>query len=102
MRVVITDEAYSDLAAIMDFVGLQNPHRALSFVDELIERCKALGNMPLAFPIVGRYRAHDVRRCVYHGYLIFYRVRPIAVEVLHVVQGARDFEALLFPDGSAK
>jgi plasmid stabilization system protein ParE len=32
-------------------------------------------------------------------YLIFYRVSDEGVEILHVLHGARDYEAILFPDG---
>jgi len=30
--------------------------------------------------------------------LIFYRVREDAVDIVHVVHGAMDYESMLFPD----
>jgi hypothetical protein len=36
---------------------------------------------------------------VVHGhYLIFYRITTDAVEIIHVLHGARDFESVLFPE----
>ena len=39
-----------------------------------------------------------IRRCVYGDYLIFYRVREDAVDIVHVLHGAMDYESMLFPD----
>jgi plasmid stabilization system protein ParE len=41
--------------------------------------------------------SHGVRRRPVGDYLIFYRVAADRVEVVHVLHGARDYEALLFP-----
>ncbi|WP_342588924.1 type II toxin-antitoxin system RelE/ParE family toxin [Rhizobium phaseoli] len=38
-----------------------------------------------------------IRRRPYGDYLIFYRIAD-AIEVLHVLRGAVDYERLLFPD----
>jgi toxin ParE1/3/4 len=35
---------------------------------------------------------------VHGNYLIFYRIDPDHVVVVHVLHGARDYEAILFPD----
>jgi len=98
MRVVITDEAKADLVGIGEYIRLHNPARAASFVNELLDRCGALADMPRAFPLVPRYESHGIRRCPYRDYLIFYRVFEGLVEVIHVLHGARNYEALLFPD----
>ena len=43
-----------------------------------------------------RYERFGIRRCVHGDYLIFYRLQLEQIEVIHVLQGARDIEALLF------
>ena len=43
-----------------------------------------------------RYERYGIRRCVHGNYLIFYRLQTEQIEVNHVLQGARDIEALLF------
>ena len=97
MNVVITEQAKLNLKSIGDFIRPRNPARAASFVDELTARCEDLGNMPKAYPLVPRYKRFGIRRRVYGEYLIFYRVGKETVEVLHVIQGAQDYEAMLFP-----
>jgi addiction module RelE/StbE family toxin len=96
MRVVITAAAKADLLAIRRTIEADNPTRALSFVEELLNRCLALADTPRAYPLVPRYERFGIRRCVHGNYLIFYRLQPEQIEVIHVLQGARDIEALLF------
>ena len=96
MRVVITAAAKADLLAIRRYIGADNPTRAVSFVEELLDRCLALADTPRAYPLVPRYERFGIRRCVHGNYLIFYRLQPEQIEIIHVLQGARDIEALLF------
>jgi len=96
MKVVITAAAKADLLAIRRYIEADNPSRALSFVEELLDRCLALADTPRAYPLVPRYERYGIRRCVHGDYLIFYRLQPEQIEVIHVLQGARDIEALLF------
>jgi toxin ParE1/3/4 len=96
MRVVITAAAKADLLAIRRYIEADNPSRALSFVEELLDRCLALADTPRAYPLVPRYERFGIRRCVHGDHLIFYRLQPEQIEVIHILQGARDIEALLF------
>lgn len=95
MRVVISAAAKNDLIEIGDFIAIHNRERAKSFVNELLQKCEALGDMPRAFPLVPRYECYDVRRLVFRDYLIFYRVGEM-VEIARVLHGAQDYEPLLF------
>ena len=97
MNVLITAAAKVDLIEIRDFIRPHNPGRAASFVQELLDACQALDDAPLGFPLVPRYERSGIRRKVHKDYLIFYRVSEGRVEVIHVLHGARDYEALLFP-----
>ncbi len=96
MRVVITAAAKADLLAIRRTIETDNLSRAVSFVEELLDRCLTLADTPRAYPLVPRYERFGIRRCVHGGYLIFYRLQLEQIEVIHVLQGARDIEALLF------
>jgi toxin ParE1/3/4 len=99
MKVDITSAAEADLEAIADYIARDNPVRALSFVRELYERCLDIAEMPVAWPIVPRYEHHGIRRRVHGRYLIFYRVSADCITILHVLNGAMDVEAILFPEG---
>jgi plasmid stabilization system protein ParE len=96
MRVVITAAAKADLLAIRNYIAHDNPERALSFVEELLDRCQALAYTPRAYPLVPRYERFGIRRRVHDDYLIFYRLQSEQIEVIHILQGARDIEAMLF------
>jgi len=99
MIVELTAAAEADLEAIGDYIAQDNPARALSFVQELSRSCLELADMPEAWPIVQRYERHGIRRRVHGRYLIFYRVAEDRIVVLHVLNGAMDVEAILFPNG---
>ena len=78
--------------------ALDNPLRAITFVQTLRQTCLALADMPLAFPLVPRYASDGVRWRPYRDYLIFYRVTEEAVEILHVLHAAQDYERILSPN----
>lgn len=99
MIVEITAAAEADLEAIAAYIARDNPVRAMSFVGELYQRCLDIAEMPLAWPVVPRYERHGIRRRVHGRYLIFYRIRLDRITVVHILNGAMDVEAILFPDG---
>jgi toxin ParE1/3/4 len=57
-----------------------------------------LGDVPLAFPLVPRHVESGIRRRPFGRYLIFYRVMPDRVAIVHILHGAQDYELLLFPE----
>jgi toxin ParE1/3/4 len=99
MKALITAEAEADLESISDYIARNNPSRALSFVRELYQLCVDIADMPQAWPVVPRYEHHGIRRRVHGRYLIFYRVGVDSITILHILNGAMDVEAILFPDG---
>lgn len=99
MKVLITTEAEAGLEAIGDYIALDNPLRAQSFVRDLYRLCLEIADMPQAWPLVPRYEHHGVRRRVHGRYLIFYRTGADRITILHILNGAMDVEAILFPDG---
>lgn len=96
MMLVITEDAKIDLMEIKAFIQPHNPKRAESFIDDLLDKCAVLLDMPRAFPLIPRYEHYGIRRCVYRDYLIFYRVREELIEVIRILHGARDYETILF------
>ncbi|MEO5334857.1 MAG: type II toxin-antitoxin system RelE/ParE family toxin [Magnetococcus sp. YQC-5] len=96
MNVVISSAAKADLVDIAAFIRLHNPERALTFIDDLLDCCAALADMPHAYPLVPRYEHLGIRRYVHQHYVIFYRVTKDLVEIIHIVHGARNYDAILF------
>jgi addiction module RelE/StbE family toxin len=99
MNIRFTDEAKVDLRQIGDFIAKDNPRRALSFLDELEQKCRSIATSPKAFPLAPRYERYGVRRRVHGNYLIFYRVENDDVVIVHVLHGATDYAAILFDEG---
>jgi plasmid stabilization system protein ParE len=95
--VTITAEAESDLEEIATYVAQQSPQSALKLVRELKEKCESLPDAPRAYPLVPRYEHLGIRRRPFGQFLIFYRIGSDAIEVIHILHGARDYESLLFP-----
>lgn len=98
MIVTFTREAEADLEAIGDYIAQDNFDRAISFVEEIVARCQQLGQTPHAYALVPRFAHLGIRKRTFGNYLIFYRADDDRVEVLHIVNAARDYDAVLLPD----
>jgi toxin ParE1/3/4 len=88
-RVELTADAEADLAAIGDWIAIDNPVRAITFVEEIIAACGTLDLMPDRFAEVDRLGA-GVRRMAFGRYLILYRIEADVVAIAPVLHGARD------------
>jgi len=99
MRVVLTEQAIGNLLQIARYIHQDNPTRAKTFVAELEDRCARLATTPYAYPLIPGREHSGIRRRLHRDYLILYRVNPQddLIEVLHVINGAQDYEAFLFP-----
>ena len=97
-RLVFTDQAEADLEVIGDHIALDNPFRAVTFIQELRHDCLELRTMPERYPLFERHRSSGIRRRVHGNYLIIYRVGAETVEILHILHGAMDLGPVLFPD----
>jgi toxin ParE1/3/4 len=98
MRVRFSEEAKADLREIGAFIGKHSRYWSARFLRELTYACRNIADMPLRFPLVPDREESGIRRRVYKGYLIFYRVEGDVVSIIHIMNGARDFERVLFPD----
>ena len=85
--------ARSDLAEIWDYIADDNETRADAFVDTIDSKFHLLAGQP----DIGRVRndlADGMRSFPVGRYVIFYRVVPKGVEIVRVLHGARDVDAL--------
>ncbi|MBN9548396.1 MAG: type II toxin-antitoxin system RelE/ParE family toxin [Alphaproteobacteria bacterium] len=97
-RLVFAKRAVTDLEAIADYIAADSPARATIFVQELRGACGELCTMPERYPLVEGHQSSGIRRRVYGSYLIFFRVGSHAVEILHILHGAMDYQRILFPE----
>lgn len=98
MKVVLSAEALGELERIGSYIARDHPARARTLVAELLDKARGLAERPEGFPLVPRYAHLGIRRRTHGNYLIFYRVEPNRITVIHILHGARDYEALLFPE----
>ena len=98
MKVVFARSAEQDLEDIGDWIARDNPVRAASFIVELRQACRAIGRAPRSYPLVDEMRDPALRRRIHGNYLILFDVGSAVVEILHVLHGARDYAAIVFPD----
>ena len=89
MRFRFSRRAETDIEKIGDFIARDNPTRALTFIQELRDRCRKLTDFPEAAParpILG----DGVRGAVFGRYMILYVVHQDLLEVRRVLHGARN------------
>lgn len=92
-RATISPQARADLDEIWLFIARDNVRAADKFVDHLLDRCRSVAQMPG----IGRPRDDLMRglRCwPQKRYLIFYRLADQGIEIIHIVRGDRDTDAL--------
>ncbi len=95
-RLVILPAARADLIEIGDFIALDSPDRAASFVAEIEIRMQAAAERPMSFPV--RDELHEGMRVARHGrYLIFFVEHGDEVRVVRVLHGARDLPRAFEP-----
>ncbi len=99
MIVHLLPEAIVDLETVGDYIALDIPRRAVTFIQELRDKCLSLADMPYAFPVVPRYERFGIRHRVYGNYQIFYRVveSDERIDIVHILHSARNYAAILFP-----
>ena len=93
--VIFRQAARRDLRKITTFIARDNPARARTFVQELLDLCQSLDDMPRR----GKPRndlAEGLLMLVHGKYLIFYDYDEVSdvVNILRVVQGARPLPKL--------
>ena len=99
MIVRISDVAERDLENIADYIAEDNPARARAFVQELRTAALILGDFPSRYPLLVNYEHRGVRRRPHEKYLIFYTIETDHVAIVHILNGAQDYEPILFPNG---
>lgn len=89
--------AKSDLVEIWGYIADDSEARADAFVDMIDQKLSALASKPG----MGRARdeiAEGIRSFPVGRYVIFYRPVPEGVEIIRVLHGSRDIEALFQSD----
>ncbi|MBI5584465.1 MAG: type II toxin-antitoxin system RelE/ParE family toxin [Deltaproteobacteria bacterium] len=90
MKMVWTQEALDKLIEIEAFIATDNPDRAITFIDELIEHTeKTLSDRPLQGRMVPEISHPEIRELLFKKYRLVYRLRQKTIEILTVFEGHR-------------
>lgn len=90
-KVILTPQSLDDLKEIVTFIAADNPERARTFGNELIDRAVSLANFPEIGRMVPEIGIPTVREIVHGSYRIIYEVfrGQNAIFVLRFWHGAR-------------
>jgi plasmid stabilization system protein ParE len=85
-KIVLTETADECLLNIAEYIALDNPVRAETFIEEIVE---SLSNTLSIFPLTSKvYEEMEVkieaRSLPYKNYVSFYRVRNNVAEILFI------------------
>ncbi len=88
MPVAFSPEALTDLAAIRDYIGAENPFAASRMAIQIVAACDRLETMPER----GRPGLVQGTRELTGAwpYIIVYRITPEAVEIIRIWHGSQD------------
>lgn len=90
MRLIWTLEALEKLIEIEDFIATDNPERAKTFIDELIEYTEQnLPDKPQLGRMIPETANPEIRELLYKKYRLVYRVKLKIIEILTVFEGHR-------------
>jgi toxin ParE1/3/4 len=92
MRCRYSARAVEDLDGIIEYIARDNPTRALSFADELRQRCEQIADAPAAAPLRPDI-AEGIRLVPFGRYLILYSIPGDHVLIERIMHGARDIPA---------
>ena len=90
MGISWSHEALERLTEIEEFIARDNPVRAFTFVDELVDHAEtALATNPYIGRMVPELARPEIRELVHRHYRIVYRVKEDCLEILTVFEGHR-------------
>lgn len=101
-RVILTPKSQDDLRDIVTFIAEDNPDRARTFGNELIDQSLSLGTFPERGRIVPEIGDPAVREIVRGSYRIIYEIFPeqTAVYVLRFWHAARGAPSIDLDSGA--
>ncbi|EOG1934252.1 type II toxin-antitoxin system RelE/ParE family toxin [Providencia stuartii] len=92
MKLGISPLAVQDLESIGDWIAKDNPVRALSFIEELYQKCLLIADSPTLYAERPEILP-GLRSCAYGRYLLFFRVLEAEVRIERILHSSRDIPA---------
>lgn len=96
MKIILSELARDDLIDIGVQVSEYSPQRAARLVQEILDACESIADMPARYSRVPRFEHQKLRRRVFKGYVIAFKFDTKIVEVVRIVPGVMDIDKILF------
>ena len=98
-RLLVREQAWSDLEELGAFIARDNPAAAAEVVHQLRSSFEVLARMPQLGRVVRKIKTSEQVRMwlspAFRNYLIFYRELADGAEIVRVLHGARDIQRIL-------
>ena len=92
MDLKYSESAIEDLYEILDFIALDSPKRASSFIDKLKSKIELLTIFPnLGVSCRNKGIAEDCRIMIFESYLVFYAIEDETVVIRNIINCAFDY-----------
>jgi len=90
--IIFSPESLEDLELIVTFIARENPTRAITFGDELVDRTDDLEDFPYSGRIVPELGIETIRELLHGAYRIIYQIRAVErnVDILRFWHGSRE------------
>ena len=89
MKIVWTKESLSKLIEIEEFIAEDNPHKAIEFINFLIEKTNTIKKNPNIGRVVPELSNPLIRELIVKNYRIVYKIDESKIEILTVFEGHR-------------
>jgi len=89
MKLTWTNEALNKLIEIEDYISEDSPQRALTFINQIIQKAESLKKHPNKGRIVSEFSIPEIREIVYKNYRIVYIIKKESLAILTVFESHR-------------
>ena len=94
MKIVWTEPAVDDLHNLHGYIAKDSEVYATNFVERVIDAVGNLSEYPRLGRVVPEADEETIREVLYRSYRIVYRIHGERIEILAVVHGHRDLNAI--------
>lgn len=91
-RIIWSEEAWSDLESIIEYISRDSEYYAVNFVNKIIDLVEILKTFPKSGRVVPEYNNPEMREIIYKNYRIIYKLSKNIIEILTVFHGSKLFD----------
>jgi plasmid stabilization system protein ParE len=97
-KYVLSSKALDNLQGIWDFIAIENREAADHIIEELFTAFEHLAKWPGSGHTRHDLTQIDVRFWPVRSYLVVYREKPLPLQIVSILHGARDIPSIIGED----